>query len=171
MPPPLPAPAGPAPSTQFPGLATLHDEFMRRLADQTDVAAKVDTTSGVLVALLGAAAGLATAGGSNILGASLHAQTILVAILVVSLLCALLSLWPRVWLKPPDPGDFATYVLWTQDQANLNVLESLYAAIVINGETIARKVTWLRRSFQLLVVAGVVFGVAVVSHIEHVLGN
>lgn len=171
LPDPAKPPAGPLPSTVFAGLANVHDEFMRRLADQSDVVDKMDTKSGILVALLGAAAGLATAGGADILGTRLHAQTLLVIVLVLSLLCALASLWPRAWLKPPNPDAYGTYLHWTQDQAELKGLEALYSAIVINANTSGKKIRWLEWSFRLLLLAGIVFGVAVVSHIEHWLGN
>jgi hypothetical protein len=169
---PRASPAGAAPATaQFTGLTNVHDEFTRRLADQSDVADKMDTKTGVLVALLAGAAGLATAGGADILGTKLHAQTILVIVLILSLLSALFSLWPRPWLKPPNPGDYARYVLWSSDSAHLAILESLYAAIVINAATIASKVRWLDWCFRLLTAAGAIFGLAVVSHIEHWMGN
>ena len=149
----------------FSALSDVHDELTRRLTEQRDTVDKLDGKASGLIAFLAAAAAL-TALGSDVFSSIPHAQTTLVVLLVLALLSALATYWPRAWLSPPNPETYATYIHWTPDQAHAAVMASLYAAIVINSQTQAKKLWWLDWCFRLIFASGLVFGVTVALHLE-----
>jgi hypothetical protein len=132
------------------------DMCRRQIDDCGALDAKAATLLGAAGVILGLLGGLSVAHADR---TEVALAVLMTAVLILTMVCLVRTLWVRSWDLPPRPSGFREYF----GKPETDVLQTLYDACDNahegNRKVLTEKVKWLRLAFLLLLADGLVAAV------------